>query len=1001
MHFFSKVRLPIKQISLVVFMFNCLFANAQITFPVNGPQDIKPECFAFTNATIFIDSKTKFQNATLVIKDGKVVSAGAKIVIPSDAKIINLNGKVIYPSFIDLFSNYGLPPEQKMRQRQNQRRQQFISTKKGAYSWNEAVKPEINASEVFASDENASENYLKSGFSYVLTGSQDGICRGTSALVMLGGEEENNLIVNPAAATGFSFDKGSSTQDYPSSLMGSIALLRQTFLDAAWYKNQNKEKNLSLEALNQSMNLPKIFEVDNKLSLLRAAKIASEFKLNFIIKGAGDEYQRLNEIKETKAALVVPINFPKPFEVEDAFDAQYVSLADLKHWEMAPANLKFLADASIDFSITKQNCSNNEEFLKNIRKAVKYGLSEEKALAALTEIPARFIGAKEIGTLKTGMIASFIICSKNIFDDGSLVLENWVGGKQNVLNDEAEIDIRGNYLVKMNGYENYKLNIDGEQSKPQLIFYRTDTFKVDFSQQFGLLNFSFKPNKKTEEIIRISAWIEEFGKDSFPKVPLHIKGRAQMPDAQIIDFEASFEQAVKIKSKKDSTPEISYGQVIYPFSDYGNVNLPQTETIIFKNATVWTNENEGILKESDVVISNGKIIAVGKNLELKNAKIIDAKGLHLSSGIIDEHSHIGIFRGVNEGTQAVTSEVRIGDVVNGDDVNIYRQLAGGVVASQLLHGSANPIGGQSAIIKLRWGQASEKMKIEGADGFIKFALGENVKQSNWGDNSVTRYPQTRMGVEQVLYDAFIRAREYEKKLRENPKYTRRDLELDALIEILQKKRFITCHSYVQSEINMLMHVADSFGFKVNTFTHILEGYKVADKMKKHGANASTFADWWAYKYEVIDAIPYNAALMHYEGLNVAINSDDAEMGRRLNQEAAKAVKYGGVSEEEAWKMVTLNPAKMLHLDAKMGSIKAGKDADIVLWSDNPLSIYAKPLMTFVDGICYFSVERDEQNRKLMNSERQRIIAKMIAAKKKGEKAVKKVSEQDEVYHCED
>jgi imidazolonepropionase-like amidohydrolase len=292
------------------------------------------------------------------------------------------------------------------------------------------------------------------------------------------------------------------------------------------------------------------------------------------------------------------------------------------------------------------------------------------------------------------------------------------------------------------------------------------------------------------------------------------------------------------------------------------------------------------------------------------------------------------------------------------------------------------------------------MKIEGADGFIKFALGENVKQSNWGDRATIRYPQTRMGVEQIMMDGFTRASQYELDLKHNPNI-RKDLELEALLEILRKKRFISCHSYVQSEINMLMHLADSFGFKLNTFTHILEGYKVADKMKKHGVYASTFADWWAYKYEVIDAIPYNAAILNKVGVLTAVNSDDAEMGRRLNQEAAKIVKYGGISEEEAWKMVTLNPARMLHLDNRMGSVKVGKDADIVLWNNHPLSIYAQPEYTYVDGKCLYSKVEDVLLRTYIQKERMRIIAAMQAAKAAGEKTENHVSETDPNYHCED
>jgi len=371
---------------------------------------------------------------------------------------------------------------------------------------------------------------------------------------------------------------------------------------------------------------------------------------------------------------------------------------------------------------------------------------------------------------------------------------------------------------------------------------------------------------------------------------------------------------------------------------------------------------------------------------------------------------------VNEGSQASTAEVRIGDVVNSEDVNIYRQLAGGVTTSQLLHGSANPIGGQSALIKLRWGATPEQMKFEGADGFIKFALGENVKQANWGSNYRTRFPQTRMGVEQVYYDHFHKAREYEidwenyrtelaaltkrqRKKGELPVPPRFDIELEALSEILKHERFITCHSYMQHEINMLMTVADSMGFTLNTFTHILEGYKLADKMKAHGAGASSFSDWWAYKFEVKDAIPYNGALLWSQGITVAYNSDDAEMARRLNHEAAKAVKYGGVPEEEALKFVTLNPAKLLHIDHRVGSLTPGKDADLVIWDRHPLSVYAKPLSTFIDGRRYFSLERDLLLRAKILEERNRLIQLMaLEGTEGGVRLPGKKKAQH--YHCD-
>ena len=444
--------------------------------------------------------------------------------------------------------------------------------------------------------------------------------------------------------------------------------------------------------------------------------------------------------------------------------------------------------------------------------------------------------------------------------------------------------------------------------------------------------------------------------------------------------------------------------VTYPNLAFGNDQKPKQETLLFKNATVWTGETDGILKETDVLIENGKIVKIGKNLSAKNAKEIDATGKHLTAGIIDEHSHIAISNGVNEGGQNSSAEVTIEDVVNSDDINIYRNLAGGVTSSNLLHGSANPIGGRAAFVKLKWGYSPEEMIVKDAPKYIKFALGENVKQSNWGSG---RFPQSRMGVEQVYEDYFTRALEYDKEWKtyksgktKNKVMPRFDIEMEVLNEIINKKRFITCHSYVQSEINMLMKLAERYNFKIQTFTHILEGYKLADKMAEHGVGGSTFADWWAYKFEVNDAIPYNAALMQSQGVMVSINSDDAEMSRRLNQEAAKAVKYGNVPEEEAWNFVTLNPAKLLQVDDKVGSIKVGKDADVVLWTENPLSIYAKAEKTVVDGTIFYDLEKEKETLATIQKQRSELINALLEAKNKGLKTQAPKKKEIKHYHCD-
>ena len=464
----------------------------------------------------------------------------------------------------------------------------------------------------------------------------------------------------------------------------------------------------------------------------------------------------------------------------------------------------------------------------------------------------------------------------------------------------------------------------------------------------------------------------------------NLEGKIYYSNGTVNNIYANFFEKQESKSKEldnKKSEQIKVLAVKYPNMAYGFNEPQKSEDILIKNATVWTNESQGILTNTDILITKGKISKIGNKLKHKSALIIDGTGKYLTSGIIDEHSHIAA-SSINEGGHNSSAEVTIEEVIDPEDINIYRNLAGGVTTIQILHGSANPIGGRSAIIKLKWGESANNLIFKNSPKFIKFALGENVKQSNW--QSYNRFPQSRMGVEQLFIDYFNRAKEYDEIKKSGQEY-RKDLELEVLAEILNKEMFISCHSYVQSEINMLMKVAEKFNFNINTFTHILEGYKVADKMKDHGVGASTFSDWWAYKFEVNDAIPYNAAILHNVGVTTAINSDDAEMSRRLNQEAAKTIKYGGMSEEDAWKTITLNPAKLLRIDDKVGSIKVGKDADVVLWNQNPLSVYAIAEKTIIDGAIYFDKERDKKLRKEIKEERALLINMMMEQKNKGSK----------------
>ena len=418
---------------------------------------------------------------------------------------------------------------------------------------------------------------------------------------------------------------------------------------------------------------------------------------------------------------------------------------------------------------------------------------------------------------------------------------------------------------------------------------------------------------------------------------------------------------------KNESKKASFA-VNYPLGAYGRESIPeQPPAVLFTNATVWTCGPEGIIENGSVLIESGKITSVGKEIAAPaECMTIDCEGKHISPGIIDCHSHIATDGGVNEGTQAITAEVRIADFVDADDIAIYRQLAGGVTAANVLHGSANPIGGQNQVIKMRWGVEPEDLKFSEAPQGVKFALGENVKQSNWS-NPTSRYPQTRMGVDEIINDAFRRAKTYaaeKKEWQDSGKGIphRTDLELEALSEILTGTRWIHCHSYRQSEILALLKTCDKYDVTIGTLQHILEGYKVADEMAKRGVMGSSFADWWAYKFEVYDAIPHNGALMHDAGVVVSFNSDDAELGRRLNLEAAKAVRFGGVSRQEALKFVTANPARQLRIDDYVGSLQKGKHADLVVWSADPLSSYARCEQTWVDGRKYFDLDDDRSLR---------------------------------------
>src|SRR5690606_37721059 len=635
----------------------------------------------------------------------------------------------------------------------------------------------------------------------------------------------------PRASANFSFDKGSSPDDNPSSRMGAIALLRQALYDAQWYATAGtqEQSDADLEALSAQLDLPLVFDAGNAQDVLRAARLREEFGLHFILRNTGDAYTRLADILATGSPLIVPLALPEAYDVEDPFDALEVTLGQLKHWELAASNPARIHEAQGVFAFTTQGLKQPADLWPALRRMVRNGLDSSVAIAALTTVPAElFRIADQVGTIAPGKRADLIITSEHLLHPENVIHETWAAGNRFVARPRYAEDPRGTFDLNVGGTL-FQLRVRGTPEKPEAAVRRTG----------GDTAWTKAVLKITEPVPTL--WFDAAGPGlAGPGLTgpvrlngvIHDKGaiwdgQGQGPSGEWFAWSAIRQRTndrgrpgeKRALAALDSIWALPAGEVWYPMNAFGTTALPDTGTVILRNATVWTNGPQGILRNADVCIHQGRILAVGPDLSLlemfpKGKTLvpeIDATGLHLTSGIIDEHSHIAIARGVNEGSQSVTAEVRIGDVIDPEDANIYRALAGGVTAVQQLHGSANAIGGQSALIKLRWRRGAEEMKIAGAPGYIKFALGENVKRSNWG--SKDRFPQTRMGVEQVFYDAFHRAKDYaaeqtlHARLRPKEKAAtaapRRDLELEALAEILAGERHITCHSYVQSEILML------------------------------------------------------------------------------------------------------------------------------------------------------------------------------------------------------
>ena len=1003
----------------------CTGLSGQVaTAPVEGLREASPRVHAIVGARVVPGPGVVIERGTVVLRDGMIVAVGAEaaVKIPADARVWTAEGKTIYAGFIEPLSEVHLPAALKVAAAESEsggaRGARAVSTSAetlapaaAARSWNARVTPEREVAKVLVADDKGAAALRELGFATAVVVPGRGVFRGESALVSLSGRAPTASLVRSRLAQHVAFEQGGFRDNsYPSSLMGSIALVRQTLLDAQWLRAateayakqpaagaQRPETNASLEALAAVVagGAPVVMEAADELDLLRAQRIADEFKLKVILRGRGTEYRVAAALAVAKSPVIVPLNFPPVPEIETPDKAVDVALSTLQHWELAPSNAAKLTARGVTVAFTTSGLKQPDtQFWPGVRLAVKRGLAPADALAAITTAPAKMLGVDDLtGTLAVGKLGHVVVATGDLFaaDSTAEVTDLWVDGDHFETEAAQKVDVKGTWKITWSGApagvpEELKIEVRTGGGRLRARLGDKDVTLTQARNQITVLvPAEVVQGKDAKGTVRLAGGVNEG----------RLAGTGLLPDGSALRWSAVRAAPAEKKSdeNKPEKPEekLLASADLYPAGAYGRSGPPgQPEWVLVKNATVWTSGPAGRIAGGDVLVRAGKIEKVGPGLVAPaGATVIDANGKHVTAGLIDCHSHVAISRGVNEGTSAVTVEVRIGDVLDATDIGLYRQLAGGLTTANLLHGSANPMGGQNQVIKLRWGGMPEELKFAGAKPGVKFALGENVKRSNFQAQLAgpARYPQTRMGVEQVMADTFAQARDYERSWADwqagkSPLPPRRNLRLESVREMLKGERVIHIHSYRQDEVLMFIRLAQREKITVATFQHILEGYKVADEIAKLGAGGSCFSDWWAYKYEVLDAIPYAGAMMHHAGVVVSFNSDDAEMGRRLNTEAAKAVKYGGVAEDEALKFVTLNAAKQLRIDDRVGSLEAGKDADFVIWSASPLSTYARAEQTWIDGRRYFSLEDDAAMRGAAATEREALVQKALVERQK-------------------